>query len=340
MTRGNRAESWHRGAAAVVTPEGRLVAKVGSPAVETYLRSAAKPFQALPLVLSGGVERLRLSAADLALICASHDGTAAHVERAESLLARHGIAQGRLQCGSHRPYDVASAEALEAAGLRPSVLHNNCSGKHTGMLLACQLMGWPFDDYLDPDHPLQQRILEELAAACRIDGGDIGVGVDGCNAPSFVLSLEAAAGGFAALADPEAAGTNAERSSALRTVFDAMTTAPDMVSGPGNFTTRLMEVTRGRVLGKEGAEGIYAVAIRGPVALGMVLKIADGASRAWPGVVLDLLRQLGSLSREEMAAMEVFHGGVIKNRRGVEVGRVVPDVELEETSAPVASSEA
>jgi L-asparaginase II len=113
-----------------------------------------------------------------------------------------------------------------------------------------------------------------------------------------------------------------------------MTTAPDMVSGPGTFTTRLMEVTGGRVLGKEGAEGIYATAVRGPVALGMVLKIADGNSRAWPGAVLDLLRQLGSLSEEELRAMEVFHRGVIRNRRGIEVGRVVPDVELEEVNGP------
>ena len=280
----------------MVTPEGRPVARVGSESLKVFLRSAAKPFQALPLVLEGGVERWHLSAADLALICASHQGTEAHTERALSLLERAGLGVEALGCGGHWPLDEPSTHALIAAGREPESVHNNCSGKHAGLLLAARHLDQPLDDYLDPGHPLQRRILSHVAEVCAVDESSIGVAPDGCSAPSFRLPLDAAARGYAALADPVAAGLEAEVCGAIGKIVSAMTSHPEMVSGPGTFTTRLMEVTGGRVLGKEGFEGVYAVAVRGPVALGMVMKIADGGERARPGVVLDLLRQLGSLS--------------------------------------------
>lgn len=290
----------------------------------------------MPLLLAGGVERYSLSAADVALICASHAGTSAHVERVAGLLRRGGLRQRELQCGVHRPFDGESAAALDAAGAEPTVLHNNCSGKHSGMLLACRLLGWPVAGYLDQEHPLHQRVLAEVAAVCGIEADTVGVGVDGCSAPCFVTSLEAAARGYGALADPMRTGLSGERIEALTTIVRAMTEVPEMVSGPGTFTTRLMQVTQGRVLGKEGAEGVYAVAIRGPVALGMVLKIADGADRVRPAVVLDLLRQLGSLSRQELDELRPFHRPAIENRNGVEVGHVLSDVALEEVDLTIA----
>jgi len=290
----------------------------------------------MPLLLSGGIERFSLSMADIALICASHAGTQAHIERVAGLLRRGGLRQDQLKCGIHRPFDSESAKTLDAAGLGPTALHNNCSGKHTGMLLACRSLDLPLGDYLDPDHPLHQRVRAELAGVCRVDAASIGMGVDGCSAPCFVTSLVAAARGYAALADPSHAGLSDDRVEALEAIGEAMTSAPEMVAGSGTFTTRLMEVTRGRVLGKEGAQGVYAVAVRGPVALGMVIKIADGGDRARPGVVLDLLRQLGSLSQSELGAMETFHRPTIRNRNGIDTGRVIADVRLEEVDSAAA----
>ncbi len=261
----------------MVTPEGRLVARLGSPAVATFLRSAAKPFQVLPLLEAGGVERWDLEAADIALVCASHRGRPEHVERVAGLLGREGLGEDLLQCGRHAPFDEQAAAALADRGEEPGGLHNNCSGKHAGMLLACRLLDWPLATYLEPDHPLQRRIVEGLAELCGVEPVSVGVAVDGCSAPCFHLSLEAAARGYAALADPAAAGLPEERAGALRTVAEAMAAAPEMVAGAGAFTTRLIEATGGRILGKEGAQGVYAVAVRGPVALGMVLKIGDGS---------------------------------------------------------------
>ena len=306
------------------------MARLGSPALATFLRSAAKPFQVLPLLEAGGAERWDLEAADIALVCASHRGCPEHVERVGRLLEREELDEELLQCGRHAPFDDEAAAALADRGEEPGVLHNNCSGKHAGMLLACRLSDWPLESYLEPEHPLQRRILEVLAEICAVDPDRIGVAVDGCSAPCFHLPLEAAARGYAALADPTGAGLPAERATALGTVAEAMAAAPEMVAGPGAFTTRLIEVTGGRVLGKEGAQGVYAVAVRGPVALGMVLKIADGSEAIRAAVVLDLLRQLGSLSAEELGRLESFHRTTLTNWRGTRVGELVPDVELEE----------
>jgi L-asparaginase II len=209
-------------------------------------------------------------------------------------------------------------------------LHNNCSGKHAGMLLACRLQGLDEEDYIAAGHPWQQRILGHVAALCGLPAESIGLALDGCSVPTFHVPLEAAARGYAALADPVAAGLPADEAAAVGVIVRAMTGEPAMVAGPGRFTTRLMEVTGGRVLGKEGAEGFYGLAVRGPVALGIALKIADGGERCRDSVVLDVLRQLGSLAGAELAELAEFHQPTVYNHRGLRVGEIRPEVELEE----------
>ncbi len=306
------------------------MARLGDPRAATYLRSAAKPIQALPLLLAGGWERYALEAADLALICASHSGGEAHAERAAGLLAKGGFGVEDLLCGVHPPLDRSLAEALRDEGRAPTPLHNNCSGKHAGMLLACRLLDLPAADYIAAHHPLQRQIADLVSRFTGLAPEALAIGVDGCSAPTFHLPLTATARAYAALADPRAAGLPDDLAAAVARVVTAMTTAPEMVAGPGRFTTRLMAATGGRVLGKEGAEGFYGLAIRGPVALGVALKIADGGERCRDGVVLTLLRQLGSLSAEELRELASFHRPELRNHRGILVGEVVPEVELEE----------
>lgn len=331
VRRGDRVESWHLGAAAVCVPGGRLIARAGDPALATYLRSAAKPFQTLTVLATGAAERFALEPADLALASASHGGTPAHTERAAAMLRRGGLGVADLQCGPHPLMDAAAAAALVAAGGAPSPLHNNCSGKHAAMLLACLAAGWPTATYLEPDHPLQARNRAAVARWCGLDEAAIGLGTDGCSVPTFHLPLAALARAYAALADPRAAGFAGDEAAAADRVVDAMTRFPGMVAGPGRFTTRLMEATGGRVLGKEGAEGLYALAVRGPVALGVAVKIADGTDRARDGIVLDLLRELGSLSGAELADLADLHRPQLHNAAGRRVGEIVADVELQET---------
>ena len=315
---------------AAAVPEGRTIAFLGDPEAATYLRSAAKPFQCLPLLLAGGEARFGLTPADLALICASHNGDPEHTAGAADLLARGGFSMADLLCGAHLPLGKESAQRMLRAGEEPTPLHNNCSGKHAGMLLACTLLGLPTADYVDPDHPLQRRILEHVLEICRVPREQVGIGIDGCSVPAFHMPLSAAARGYAALADPRACGLQADVAAALDRVARAMTSEPGMVAGRGRFTTRLMEVTRGRVLAKEGAEGFYSLAVRGPVALGIAVKIADGGERCRDGVVLDVLRELGSLSGAEFEELAEHHARPVLNARGIRVGEIVPDVDLEE----------
>jgi L-asparaginase II len=329
-TRNGQPDAWHFAAAAVATPAGRVVTRLGDPEIGAFPRSGVKPFQAMPLVVGGGCERFALEAADLALICGSHGGTVEHVERALSLLERGGFGAADLGCAPHAPFDKAAAAELQERRQEPTRLHNNCSGKHAGMLLACRLLGLPESDYLAPEHPLQRMVLTELQRFARLNGTPIEIAVDGCGAPTPRLSLAAAARAYAALADPVAAGLDDEHCRAAKRIVEAMTTAPQMVAGTGRFTTRLMEVTGGRILAKEGADGFYAASVRGPVALGLALKIADGSEAPRDGVVLEILRQLGSLSGGELDQLDRFYRRPIRNWGGEPVGELAPDLELQE----------
>lgn len=328
VTRAGATESWHLGAAAVVTPAGGPVARVGDPRTATFVRSSAKPFQAMALLAAGGEEAYGLDDADVALTCASHGGRTEHVERAAALLERDGFGVGDLLCGAHPPMDEEAARKLREAGREPTPLHNNCSGKHAGMLLACRRLGLPTADYVDSSHPLQERNLECLARFCRVDPSAVEIAVDGCSVPTYRLPLESIALGYAALAHPDGAEHLAPEDRVhARRVVRAMAAAPEMVAGAGRFTTRLIEVTGGRVVGKEGAEGFYGVAVRGPAAFGLALKIADGADRCRDGVVLELLRLLGALSGEEVGRLESHYRPERRNHRDIVIGRLEPDLE-------------
>jgi len=331
VTRGGAVESLHLGVAAVVEPGGRPIAHAGDPGWPVVVRSSVKPFQVLPFVLDGGVEASGLEPADLALACSSHSGTEEHARRAEAMLARGGLDRSALLCGAHPPLDDGAAAALAAAGREPTALHNNCSGKHAAMLLGCLRAGLPLDGYVGFDHPWQLRIQAALAACCRLPLETARpCGVDGCSAPTFALPALALARGYAALAAPEAAGLEPGYAAALGRVADAMGRHPEMVAGPGRFTTALAAATGGRLIGKEGAEGVYGVAIRGPVALGLAVKLADGGERARDTVVLELLGQLGALSGAEKAALAPYYRPVLRNHRGLAIGEIFAEVELQE----------
>ncbi len=336
LTRGDLVESVHDAAIAVVDARGNLLAAHGNPFVITFLRSSAKPFQALPFVEDGGPEHFGLTPRELAVICASHSGTDEHVRVVAGIQAKVGLSESQLLCGTHPPLDAATADALKARGEQPTPNRHNCSGKHTGMLAQAVLHGWPTENYIDPGHPVQHRILHTFAEMCGLDPEAVHIGVDGCSAPNFAVSLYHAAFAYARLADPR--GLPPKRAAALEAIFSAMTAHPFMVGGPGRFDTLFMEAAGGRMLAKGGAEAYQAVALRPGVVpgveggVGIALKIADGdgKNRARPAVTLEVLRQLGALDDALAAQMASFGPKTtVTNWRKIPVGEGRPCFVLE-----------
>ncbi|MEK6256345.1 MAG: asparaginase, partial [Chloroflexota bacterium] len=196
-TRGDTIESIHYGAIAVVNSDGELVASFGDPQTTTFTRSSAKPFQSLPFIEALGHEHFALSQEEIALICASHSGTDAHVAIAESIQGKVGIDKTQLLCGTHQPYDKAARKALLERGESPSVNHHDCSGKHSGMLAYAKMQSWPTESYIERDHPIQKAILKAVAEMSVLPEAQIKIGIDGCSAPNFAMPLYNAALAYA-----------------------------------------------------------------------------------------------------------------------------------------------
>jgi L-asparaginase II len=332
VLRGAWIESRHRGDAAVVDESGRLLACAGDPARPIFLRSAAKPFQALPLLEAGGVERFRLSARDVALICASHGGEPRHVRTVERLLERGGFRARDLVCGPDLPSYGPAARALIARGEAPTRLHNNCSGKHAGLLLACRLLGLPTKTYWRPDHPLQVAIRRRLAGLGSFPESEMESAIDGCGLAVYRLPLSALALAYARLMARRVHGETRGEKRARALVVAAMSKNPDMVAGTRFFTTEFLRAGHGRWIGKEGAEGVYAVGVRASAArgraAGLALKIEDGSARARPAVTLQLMREMRWLPDSARRALRAFESPPVENASGAVVGSIEPEVSI------------
>lgn len=306
--------------------------------MHTCLRSAAKPFQAIPLLEYGGAEEYDLSGEEIALTCGSHGGEPVHVATAAALLRKGEFDETDLLCAAHMPYDEKSAAELRASGEEPSALHNNCSGKHAGMLLATQVMDAPSADYIEPDHPLQVLMRSTLAEFAGIASEEVPIAIDGCGVPAFFLSLYRAAYAYARLMSPDS--RYAESAS---TVVDAMTSFPHYVAGHWSMTTPLLAAFGGDLVAKEGAEGFYSMAISPALcatlterlriaddcALGIALKVDDGSmTRGRNPVILRVLELLGVDlgARPELAP---YREWLVRNHAGTVVGEVKAEFELE-----------
>ncbi len=346
LIRGRIVESIHYGSIAVVDANGKLLASHGDPQTVAFLRSSAKPFQALPFVERGGVEHYGYTPRELALSCASHESAAIHLDAVTVLQKKVGIQESHLQCGGHLPGDTQMFRQFVVSGETPTANYNNCSGKHTSMLAHAKMRDLPLENYLDISHPIQQDILSTLAEMCGIARDQIELGVDGCSAPNFALPLYNAALGMARLCDPR--GLPEARAAACRQITSAMTAHSEMVSGFGEFDCELMKVGAGRIVTKRGAEGFQIMGILpgvlSPVSpgVGVALKVSDGdlgqrkddlvsSSRVRAAVILEVLRQLGALSDAQLHSLSNKFGPTreIKNHRGIVTGQSRPAFTLQ-----------
>jgi len=333
VTRGSITESRHRGHIAAVDGDGQTVAQLGSPGTVTYLRSSAKPHQAIPLVASGAADHFGFTEKEIAIACASHNGETIHTETVAGMLRKIGLDASALKCGAHEPYSADAARELKERGVEPTALHNNCSGKHTGMLALALYLNAPVETYDEPGNPVQLKIVERISQFSDVPVEDIAIGIDGCGVPTFGVTVRAMALMYVRLVAPPPDFDEATRRACQRIVA-AMTRYPEMIGGRAErLDTVIMQAAQGRVVSKVGAEGVYTAAVlpndeqsRG---LGLAFKIEDGEDRrARPTVVIEAMRQLSILKDESLQAVSPYASFPVKNRRGDTVGEIRAAFEL------------
>ena len=315
----------------MVDGNGREVASAGDTRLSFPLRSTLKPFQLLPYLLDGlpsaDLRDANEVSVDLAVMMSSHAGEEIHTARVAAILDSLGLGADALLCGAHWPYDSNSREALLRAGQSPSTLHSNCSGKHAGMLAVCKHRGWPLETYLKVEHPLQKRIHDIVATLSGEVRTPLPVSIDGCSLPTFWVSINGLARMYAALACPSNAPPveGREIGRYLEALYEAGTGNPEYVGGTERFDTRLMQAFDGRVFGKSGAAGVYAMALAPsssfPSGLGIGFKVEDGdmENRIRPVVACEILKQLG-IELPDGETMAKLANPVIRNVRELEVG--------------------
>lgn len=342
LIRGSIAESTHLGSIAVMDSFGALLKSHGDPDTVAFLRSSAKPFQALPFVEQGGVEFYNYTQAELALSCASHETSQLHLDTVQGMQLKVGIRENHLQCGPHLPGDAKKLKEVIQKEIQPTANFNNCSGKHTTMLAFAKMRGLPLEDYLDFNHPTQLDIRFTLAQMCVMNEEKIETGIDGCSAPNFAMPLSNAALGMARLCDPrDLPQTLAE---ACQKITSAMTTHPEMVSNHGEFDCELMKAGAGKIVTKRGAEGFQIIGIMPGViherGVGIAFKVTDGdkssmnnqlesSARVRPSVTLEILRQLGALDEKQLTLLGKFGPEkTLKNYAGLVTGASRPVFQL------------
>ena len=342
LTRGHLVESVHVGSITVVDSTGKLIASCGDPQLVAFLRSSAKPFQALPFVERGGVEAYRYTQRELALSCASHDGAQIHLDTVKQMQAKIGIEENNLQCGGHLPSDPTMLREFISQNRKPTHNVNNCSGKHTTMLAHARMRELPLENYLDINHPIQQDILKTISEMCSIEPEKIELGVDGCSAINFAMPLYNAALGMARLCDPFE--LSEARAAACKKITSAMMIHSEMVSNYGEFDCELMKTGEGKIVTKRGAEGFQIVGLLpenpNQHGIGIAFKINDGdasrmndslesTSRVRPAVTLEILRQLNRLNDAQLKSLAKFGPQKeLKNYAGIVTGKSYPVFKL------------
>jgi L-asparaginase II len=330
VTRGDVVESVHRGVVVVVDREGCLVASAGNVDQLAYFRSAAKPFQAVPVVESGAAEAFGFTERELALSCSSHDSTPDHQRGVARMLEKIGLHDEDLRCGIS-PIADEQEQARSVLGLVwPSQLQCECSGEHAGMLAACKQLGYPLDTYVEQDHPLQRRILEIVAAVLGMDKDELILGTDGCSIPTFAAPLRRFALAYATLAAP--CQSSIKNDPALVTAIDrlraAMVAYPVMIGNEGVLDTEIMQATEGRIVAKLGAEGLLCLAVpeRG---WGIAIASGDGMQRGLGPAAIGVLEHLELADDRALCALREQYAGAVPSFKGEPVGAVRPALQLQ-----------
>ncbi len=313
VTRGPLLESFHTGAIAVVRADGDIVMALGDITRDVFPRSSIKALQCIPLVETGAADKFGFGDAELALACASHTGTTRHAALASDMLSAIGLDESALGCGAHLPLSMAAVKELWSSGREPGQLHNNCSGKHAGMLATAKHCGEALTDYWEPTHPVQRRVHDVMLELSGCELGEDVMGRDGCAVPNWAMPLQVMAAMFAKVVTGH--GFGSARAKAAERILHACWAEPNLIAGKGRADSVVMRALPGRIFMKTGAEGVYCGAFP-EFGLGFALKIDDGLTRASAGAAIALIEAVLPESKGLM------NRSVLKSWRGDEVGQI------------------
>ncbi|MFL3013785.1 MAG: asparaginase [Candidatus Neomarinimicrobiota bacterium] len=314
VTRGDLTESIHVIFATVVDDSGNIVFSTGDPNYVTCIRSSLKPFQAAAAIRSGAIDAAGFDESEIALMCASHLGENIHVKTAQKMLSKIGYTSDDYDCGIHPPADMVSRHELIRSGIQPNPLHNNCSGKHAGMLAIAKHLANSPKDYTNPDNIVQKTIYGALQDYSGVN--DIPMEIDGCSAPTAFFTLETIAKLYQKL--------STEDYPELVRVFNAMSSFPYNVAGKDHFDTKFISALDGNAITKGGGESVRGIALknRDGKNLGISLKVLDGSPRAMPVGTITLLEHLDLLTKRELSKLKEFRKRERKNCRNNNIGQV------------------
>jgi L-asparaginase II len=318
VVRGPIVESRHTGSYALTAADGPLVASAGDIDQPVYPRSAIKAFQAIAVIENGAADRFGFTPEEIALMCSSHGGEPRHVAVAASMLAKCGLGPQDYECGTHWPSREDAAHDLARSGHEPGPIHNNCSGKHAGMLALALTLGVDPCGYTGPGHAVQRAVARVLGDLCDCDIDAAPRAIDGCSVPTWAIPLRNLALGFARFSSGESLGE--ARRAAARRIIEAVRAHPFMVAGTERFCTMLMERVP-RAFVKTGAEGVYCACVP-HAGLGLAIKCDDGAGRAAEVATAAVLASLDVWTNAEQAALAHLTHQPLYNRNRFEVGEV------------------
>jgi L-asparaginase II len=326
VTRDHYIESIHYGYVCIVNSSGKVIYNLGDNNTKIFFRSSAKPIQVIPFIQSGAAETMGFSKKEIAVACASHSGQKFHQETVEEILKKLALTEDNLHCGTMIPYSEEENKILIAQGKSPSVFHCSCSGKHSAMLALAKFRGYSVENYEKTSHPVQQEILKTVAEFADEEADSIATGIDGCGAPIYMLPIQKIALTYAKLSE-YAQDKNSTYHHSCKTVFNAMTSYPEMVAGEYEFCTELMQTTGSKLIGKVGCEAVYCLGIKKDN-LGICIKIVDGNERAVYPVVMQILRDIGILENLEFSNLKHWYNVILKNNLNEEIGRIIPVCDL------------
>lgn len=317
--RGGLLESFHRGVVCVVNQQNEIIFSLGDTEQLCYPRSAMKLLQVIPLIVNGGVEKFNFTLEEIAVMCGSHNAESEHLRVVNTILQKIGLSSDHLNCGPQYPSSKKDANELIKADIKPHHIHNNCSGKHAGMLATCILMNWPTEDYINPNHPLQKAIREICSLMYEYPEQKMITALDGCSAPIFSVPVKNQAIAYKNLVSnnhlPDAV------KAACEVVVKAVSAYPFMVAGSKRYCTDMMQVTAPQIIGKTGAEGIFCMTFT-EQKLGVCIKIDDGKMLPQYNVAQALINASGLFNEDELAPLQHHLQAPITNFNKLTTGEI------------------